>query len=265
MRERNAPAAPGRQRPWAAAARMTLFHMRSLLSTAFFLQTALATPLSFALLRIVADHGHAGPTVWFDAAVAGLWATTTLATGIIGFQRFQGVLQYLAAGVQPAWAVFLPVVAAAALIGVVGLPVAVLATLPFRGGADATGPSALAAQAAGYLLALVACCASAALLSCAVVLSRHAIAFEPLIMIPVWLLCGIVAPSAALPAPLRLVAHLHPLTFAVDVARHRAFDPAMPVQAAGCLALSAAYAAAAAFGLREALRRARQEGTLDLA
>ena len=265
VRERDTPVVTGRRHTLAAAGRMTLFHMRSLLSTAFFLQTALATPLSFALLRIVADQGHAGPTVWFDAAVAGLWATTTLATGIIGFQRFQGVLQYLAVGVYPAWAVFLPVVIAASLIGLVGLPIAVLTTLPFRGGTGMVGSSSLAAQTAGYLLALIACCASAALLSCAVVLSRHAIAFESLIMIPVWLLCGIVAPSVDLPAPLRLIAHLHPLTFAVDVARQPALDPAMLVEAAGCLALSAAYAAAAAFGLREALRRARQEGTLDLA
>lgn len=266
--------------PWPAArlrlantvAWMTWFHMRSLLSTAFFLQTALITPLSFALLKVIAGHWHAGPTVWFDAAVAGLWATTTLATGIIGFQRFQGVLQYLATGVQPAWAVFLPVVAAAALIGISGLPIAVFITLPFRGwvdaGADAveSSPSpALASQTVGYLLALVACCASAALLSCMVVLSRHAIAFEPLIMVPVWLLCGIVAPVDSFPVPVRLIAHLHPLTFAVDVARHPAADSAILSEIMGCLALSAVYVAVAAFGLRKALRHARLEGTLDLA
>lgn len=247
---------------------MTWFHMRNLLSTAFFLQTALATPLSFVLLKIVAAQGHADLSVWFDAAVAGLWASTTLATGIIGFQRFQGVLQYLAACVQPAWAVFLPVVAAAALIGVSGLPVAVIVTIPFLDGSS-VGVSGMfpvvAAQAVGYLLALVACCASAALLSCMVVLSRHAIAFEPLIMIPVWLLCGVVASPDDFPMPMRLIAHLHPLTFAVDVARHPVPDLTMLTEAAGCLILSAVYAAAAAYGLRKALRRARQEGTLDLA
>lgn len=248
--------------------RMTWFHMRNLLSTAFFLETALVTPLSFALLKIIAGRWHAGPTVWFDAAVAGLWATTTLATGMIGFQRFQGVLQYLAAGVLPAWSVFLPVVAAAALIGMAGLPIAVLVVLPFRGGTD-WGPSdvfpCLVSQLIGYLLALVACCASAALLSCMVVLSRHAIAFEPLIMIPVWLLCGVVTPSDGFPMPVRLIAHMQPLTFAVDAARHAAPDRVMLAQAVGCLALSALYVVAAAFGLREALRRARQKGTLDLA
>ena len=251
----------------AALPRLCRFQLRNLLSTAFFLQTALATPLSFALLRIIAGRGSVDPAVWFDAAVSGLWATTTLATGIIGFQRFQGVLQYLAISPLPAWAVFLPVVAAATLVGLVGLPVAVVATLSFAlaHGGLAVAVSVAPAQLFGYLMAVVACCASAAALSCVFVLSRHAIAFEPLILIPVWLLCGIVAPVSGFPTAVRWLTHLHPLTFAVDIARHSLSAPVTTLQVGACLLLSAGYVAASAVGLRVALRRARVEGRLDLA
>ena len=248
-----------------ALAAMTMFHVRHLLSIPFFRQTALLTPVGFALLKILTAGWHADASVWFDAAVSGLWATTTTATGIIGFQRFQGTLQYLALGVRPAWTAFMPVVAASALIGVAGLPAALAVTLPFvQDGPGRDLPDRLACWVVGYLLAVLSCCVSAAVLSSLFVLSRHAIAFETLIQTPMWLLCGIVTPIDALPAPVRAIARLFPLTYAVHAAQSGAADASLALEAAGCLALCLVYAAAAALGLRAALSRAMKEGTLDL-
>lgn len=102
------------------------------------------------------------------------------------------------------------------------------------------------------------------MLSSLFVLSRHAIAFETLIQTPMWLLCGIVTPIDALPAPVRAIARLFPLTYAVHAAQSGAADASLALEAAGCLALCLVYAAAAALGLRAALSRAMKEGTLDL-
>ncbi|KFI42011.1 ABC transporter permease [Bifidobacterium biavatii] len=245
--------------------RMTWFHMRTLWATSFFLETAIGAPLSFILLKLIAAQWRIGQSLWLDASVSGLWATTTLAVGIIGFQRFQGVLQYLAASVMQPWRVFLPLVSAASLIGIIGVPVsfAVIGiTAVLTGGPM---PMVTSVQFVGYLLAVVACCSSAMLLASVFVLSRMATAFEPLILIPVWLLCGIVIPVDMMPVPVRLVSFLHPLTSAVWIARQPSMGWTCWVGIAGCLALSAVYAAASLVGLRVALRRARVEGTLDLA
>lgn len=248
--------------------RMAWFHMRNLWSTSFFLETAVVSPLSFALLRLIAARWAAAPSLWLDAAVCGLWSTTTLAVGLIGFQRYQGVLKYLTVSPLPLWRVFAPLVAAATLIGVIGLPIsfAVIVVAGLLSGHDPVpfGVQSIGLQLIGYLLAVVACCASAMLLSSIFVLSRSAIAFEPLVLIPVWMLCGIVMPIGLFPPFLRVVALLHPLTWAVWIGQQRSFDPLCAWAAAGCLSLCGAYLAAAGKGLHVALRRACVEGTLDL-
>ena len=127
--------------------------------------------------------------------MSGLWATTTTAVGIIGYQRFQGVLQYQVMSVHPAGAVFLPPVAASALIGIIGMPIAFALASLFAGRPVTVTPE----QVAGLALALLACVSSAAGLSAFFVLSRGAIAFEPLVLIPVWLAgAGCIALSALL-------------------------------------------------------------------
>ncbi|BAQ30291.1 hypothetical protein [Bifidobacterium scardovii] len=237
------------------------FHMRALWATSFFLGTAVVTPISFALLRLIAAHWQVTPDLWFAASVSGLWATTTTAVGIIGYQRFQGVLQYQVMSVHPAGAVFLPPVAASALIGIIGMPIAFALASLFAGRPVTVTPE----QVAGLALALLACVSSAAGLSAFFVLSRGAIAFEPLVLIPVWLLSGIVMPVDRFPLPLRVLAFAHPLTSAVWVAGRASFDGAVWLAGAGCIALSALLLGAAAIGLRHALTRACVEGTLDLA
>ncbi|KAB8292684.1 ABC transporter [Bifidobacterium avesanii] len=237
------------------------FHMRALWATPFFLQTALLTPFTFSMFRLIASRWRVAPDLWFDASASGLWATTTTAVGIIGYQRFQGVLQYQAMGVKPAWAVFLPPVAASALIGVAGVPVAWATASLFAG--RAMMPEA--AQLAGLALAALACVASAAALSALFVLSRRAIAFEPLVLTPVWLLSGIVLPVDRFPAVARAIAFVHPLTAAVWVADRPRIDGPAAAAALWCLLLCMALLGCAGAGLRRALGRAAVDGTLDLA
>lgn len=237
------------------------FHMRALWATPFFLQTALLTPFTFSMFRLIAARWQITPGLWFDASVSGLWATTTTAVGIIGYQRFQGVLQYQAMSVKPAWTVFLPPVAASALIGVAGVPVAWTTASLFAGRPivpDAT-------RIVGLTLAALSCVASAAALSALFVLSRRAIAFEPLVLTPVWLMSGIVLPVDRFPAAARAAAFIHPLTAAVWVAGCHRLDGPATAATLWCLLLCTALLGCAGVGLRHALGRATVDGTLDLA
>lgn len=265
------------------------FQLRYLSATSFFLQTALLTPLSFAALKLVALWGTgalsgtqgAGAVqldaansasnldqLWFDASVAGLWSTTTLAVGIIGFQRFQGVLQYLVASALPKTTVFGSIVAAAAVLGLLGIPLVVLLTgiVGVLGGTSLIALSLpkIGAQLLGLVLATLACVASAAALSALCVLSPQALAYEPLVLIPVWIVSGVVVPSNQLPAVLQFLGALHPLTWAVSVAHADTWDWHIWVYSAVCLVLSAVLLGCASWGLKVAQRKALVDGTLGL-
>lgn len=241
---------------------ITWFHFRQLLRTSFFLQLAISAPISFALLRAIGSWGAGTPipaTLWFDVAVAGMWATTTTAMGIIGFQRFQGTLEFQALSVLSPGVVFGGLVAASALIGWIGLPIGILMQMLFTGSIEFTPTAAL-----GYALASFGCVASASVLAGLFVVSRSAIAYEPLVLVPIWLLSGIVVPLELLPEVLRIPALLHPLSSAVLVGEQDGFLAAFPWVLLS-LAVSAIWLVLATIILRVAIRRARIAGTLSLA
>lgn len=241
---------------------MIWFHVRQLARTSFFIEIAVTAPISFLLLRVIGSMG-AGvavpPTLWFDGAVAGIWATTTTAAGIIGFQRFQGTLQHIVFTVWSPAMVFGALTTAAAMLGIVGLPVSLTLAAALVG-----VPSVTLGAVMGFVAAVSACSASAALLSSLFVVTRRAIAFEPILLTPVWLLVGLVVPLGGLPAWLQPVALLHPLTSAVAAAR----SPEVSA-AAGWMLLSVAIAAVwfvvARYVMGLAVRRAVVDGTLALA
>ncbi|MFB7843654.1 hypothetical protein [Microbacterium sp. NPDC056052] len=237
------------------------FHMRQLLRIPFFVQTALLTPVTFLLMRALGalNSGAIVPGLaWFDASAAGMWATTTTAVGLIGFQRFQGTLELQIFSVRQPSVVFGPLTSAAALIGLIGIPVAVLLQLLLTRNVHLSLSVLL-----GLFTATVACVASAAVLSAVFVVSVSARAFEPLILTPVWMLVGIVAPFTTLPSWLLPFALAHPLTSAVLVSRQPDVIPALG-WAGVSVAVSALYLIVAGFGLRVAIKRARVDGTLAM-
>lgn len=244
-----------------AYASIAVFHVRQLLRIPFFVQTALLTPVTFLLMRALGalNSGALLPGLaWFDASAAGMWATTTTAVGLIGFQRFQGTLELQVFSVRPPSVVFGPLTSAAALIGLIGVPVAGLLQLILTHDVDLSFSVLL-----GLFAATVACVASAAVLSAIFVVSVSARAFEPLILTPVWMLVGIVVPFAALPPWLMPFALAHPLTSATLASRQPDIVAALG-WAGISLAVSAVYLVFAGFGLRVAIKRARVDGTLAM-
>ena len=240
---------------------MTGFHLRQLLRTPFFVQTALLTPVSFALLKWLGAAGTGVPvqqSLWVDTVVAGLWASTTTAVGIIGFQRFQGTLEHLASSVLPPGQVFGALTAAAAGLGLLGLPLAIAVQLLATGGVQVN-----ARFVTTIVLSGLACAASAGVLASLFVLTRRATAFEPLLLMPIWLLSGVVIPAQVLPAAAQAVAWLHPLSGAVRVT-HAETSTEAAVSACVSLATSLIWLLVARRLLAAATRRARIDATLSL-
>ncbi len=244
------------------------FQLRSLASTTFFIQNAALTPVCFALMKIVALYalgnkfgsGLDATSIWIDAAIAGLWSTTTTAVGIIGYQRYLGTMQYLATSVISPSAVFLPVVASAALLGIIGFPLSLLTVAICAHHAMAVS----GLQILGYFLAMLACVASASVLAGIFVLFRRATAYEPLILLPIWMLCGLVTSIDIFPMPVRVIAFLHPLTSAVWVAHASSFSPTVWLITALCVCLSIIFLYTASRMLRYAIKLATQDGSLNI-
>lgn len=241
---------------------LAIFHTRQLLRTPFFVQQAFAAPLSFGLLRLFGSWGagvELPNDLWFETALAGMWATTTTAVGIIGFQRFQGTLEYLAMSTRRPGSVFGSLCAAASVLGLVGLPISLAFQYLTTGSVQID-----VAHLVGFMIGTLACIASAFALASIFVLSRSATVYEPLILTPVWLLSGIVVPLAALPQWVLPFAAIHPLTGAV-----LATDANTAIESltwiGESLVAAAFWTLTATFLLSRALHRARVRGTLALA
>lgn len=243
---------------------MICFHVKNLWSTSFFRQTSVILPLSFFLLSVMGSRWTLKDDLLFNASISGLWGTTTTATGLIAFQRFQGVLQYLALSTLPSWSVFLSLMISAALIGLVAVPISVFCTYILSLLSYQRFPDVTPNQVIGLLLAILACVASAVLLSTLFVYSRHASSFESLILVPVWMLCGIVVPTDTFPPLLKEIAFIHPLTSAVRVARFNSIVPKELIFIFLCCFLSFIYILIGAFGLKNAINHARIKGDLSL-
>ncbi|WP_282827503.1 ABC transporter permease [Gulosibacter sediminis] len=241
--------------------RLMLFHGRQLLRIPFFLQQALIAPLAFQCLRAIgmlgSDVGVQGD-LWMLSGIAGMWATTTLAVGLIGFQRFQGTLEYLAISTLSPSTVFGSLASSAMVIGLLGFPLTFIAQ-QITGGE----PTLNATQLVGIGGAAIACGVSSWLLAAVFVLFRTARVYEPLILTPVWLLCGVVIPLNILPNWTVAIAVAHPLTWVVLAVEQSNLLGALPLFGVAVL-VCVLWSIAAGLALRTALARARVAGTLGL-
>ncbi|MBD8704015.1 hypothetical protein SOM11_13850 [Frigoribacterium sp. CFBP9039] len=241
--------------------RITLFHARQLLRTPFFLQQALVAPCIFVALRVLGSLGADTPltaSLWLEGSIAGIWATTTTAVGIISYQRFQGTLEHMALSTLRPGVVFGSLCAAAATIGLLGIPLALGLQLAVTGHVHVDLRD-LVSLAASFL----ACMSSALVLAAFFLVSRSATVLEPLLLTPIWLLSGIVVPLSSFPWWIVPVAAIHPLVGAVAVG-HSTGSVAL-VWLLESVGMSALWATAAWVLLITALRRARRDGTLALA
>ncbi|MDP9738164.1 MULTISPECIES: ABC transporter permease [unclassified Curtobacterium] len=244
-----------------AVLRITLFHCFALLRTPFFVQQAIAAPVVFVLFRLIGALGagaHVPEDLWLHGSVAGLWASTTTAVGIIGYQRFQGTLEHMAMSVLRPGVVFGGLCASAAMIGLIGVPVALVLQLILTGGLRTEPAAALT-----LLGALLACVSSGCVLAAVFVVSRAATVFEPLLLTPIWLLSGIVIPFSSLPGWVLPVASIHPLLGAV--ASYRTDGTTDWFWLGQSAVMSLLWTGGAAALLGAALRKARRDGSLALA
>lgn len=243
------------------------FQLRQLWRNSFFVQLAVTAPVVFLLVRFLVARGAGASiddTAWVDAVTVGLWTTTTTATGIIGYQRFQGTLEHMMLSPRSPGSVLAPVVVSTALLGTVGLPITLILVTILDGVPEVASIPALAA---GLVLAVVGCMAAATCLAGLFILTRYALVYESVLLTPVLLLSGAVAAHGRMPEWAQWLSWGSPLSGAVRVL-HAAVSgveqPSVGWWTAASILTSLGYLFAARLILRAALRRAHQDGSLAL-
>jgi ABC-2 type transport system permease protein len=242
-------------------------HFKMLSRSPFDLFVVIASPLIFATLAYFlfrSGHGESLLVAALASGVMGIWSSTTAqGAGALQTQRRLGILELLVATPTPFWAVVLPISVAISAIGIYSLAVGLVYVRLLFG-----VPIAIHDWTA-FVVAVPAAIASIGslgfLFASALVRYRSAFMIGNLFEWPVWTICGLLIPVAALPAWLQPVSWLFAPTWGMRALRHAALGTASPwVDIAVCAGLSVAYLAAGSVFLRVFLDSARARATLAL-
>lgn len=246
--------------------RMMGFHIRQFIGVPYFIQVMVVATVTTTLVQFLAFRAwHSiNPTVgWVRGGAIGLWSTATCAAGILGFERHKGTLVHLVLAPVGALRSLAAVVSAAASFGLLALPLSWATWALLSWSLDASGwvwPSPGALAAGTLMLWLGAVCLSL-VVAALFVLTPNAIAYEGLLLVPVFLLSGLTFLGSGTPPWLGAASRLLPISLPVQVLLGRPVGAADALVWAGC---TAAWLTAAALLGRGALRRATRSATLEV-
>ncbi|WP_181057928.1 ABC transporter permease [Pseudoclavibacter sp. RFBJ3] len=247
--------------------RMLFFQLRQFAANSYFLQLMLtATIVSVVMQYLVLAGSAQSPggeeLVWLRAGLVGAWTVATSAAGILGFQRFQGVLVPLFQSPLGESRALFPVIAATASFGVSAVPVAVVVSLIF-------GLPVVVSDVGVFLLGMVLFALGAVSMSLVVallfVLTPNAITYEGLLAIPIILLSGIFGYPASVAPALEGVSTLIPIAPAIRVLESslavREFGALDAIASAVC---SIVWLMASGFAMRSVARRVRRDASVEV-
>ena len=251
------------------------FSLRQFLTVPYFIQLLISTVLGSVILQALAVHaaaqssaGHpVDPTLaWTRAGIVGMWSVCIVSAGIINFERFRGTLVYLCSGSISPVRVLAAIVSSASIVGLAALPLAWLAWALATLNPQVTDFAALWPRyVLGVPLLWLACLSVTFMIAVFFVATPNAIAYEELLLVPVFILSGVLFTTVEAPAWLDAVGVLIPLQAPVHLLLGRTpmntpADALLP--AVQTFAVSLAWAACAFLFARKALASARRRGTL---
>lgn len=246
--------------------RMSWFHLRQFVSVPYFIQLMVITTVTTTLIQLLASHAWGGITPtegWVRGGVIGTWTTATCAAGIIGFERYKGTLVHLVLAPVGALRSLAAVVCSAASFGLAALPLAWATWALFTWSVDFTplGGLAVLRLAAGALMLLAGSIILSLVVAAVFVLTPNAIAYEGLLLVPVFVTSGILFTSTAAPAGLDSMSRFLPLLTPYELLLDR---PVSDLALGTWLLVTLCWLVIAVFLGRRALRLATTAGTLEV-
>ena len=182
----------------------------------------------------------------------GMWSVCTVSAGMIGFQRMQGTLVHVLFSPRSPIVTLGPIVAAGSCFGILSFPLAAGLAVVFHQPVGVI-------NGVGLPLYWLACLSVSVVVAATFVFTRNAIAYEPLLLVPMIVLSGVF--GSPLPQ-LAAVGWVIPTSHAIAVLITPNIDPGRIV---ATLAVSAAWLASGGWLARIALQRATVAGTLEVA
>ncbi|MDN4613017.1 ABC transporter permease [Leifsonia sp. F6_8S_P_1B] len=237
--------------------------LRLLSRSPFFLGMAVTTPIAYCTVAVLMSGGQATARAVIGAGLMGAWSTTLFgAAEALFMQRFSGTLELLIGAPRSLVAPVLGFAGATVSLGLYSSAASWLwATCVLGVSSEGVDwPSLLA----GLALSFVSLTAIGFLLAGVYVVTRKGIEITNVMEYPIWVVCGVLVPAAALWGPLQLVGRLLPLGWSMEVV-DAATHGGDALQAAGpAVLLSAGYLAAGVVLLKRIDLLARTRGTLRL-
>ncbi len=268
MADGSAPPGPARGRRLLRTMAMGwAIHFKQESRNPFYLWILVCTPLIYSTMAYFLFRGGTDGSTLVAAAIGsammGIFSpTTTASAAALSWRRRAGLLELLVAAPVPFWVVLAPITIAISAVGIYSIIASLLWTrllfgvaLPIEqwGAFIAAVPaSILSIGMLGFLLAA------------AFVRFRSAWAVGNLFEFPVWTICGLLIPIAALPFWVKPLSWVFAPTWGMNALREATLGTGAAWDVAMCVALSIAYGAVGAVLLRVLLDSARRRGTLAL-
>ncbi|GIT81335.1 hypothetical protein LLS1_30040 [Leifsonia sp. LS1] len=242
-----------------------LLQLRLLSRSPFFVWMALLTPLVYCSLAAMMSGGHASTRTIIGAGLMGAWSTTLFgAAEALFMQRFSGTLELLVGGPRSLVAPVLGFSLATVTLGVYSVGAAWLwALLVFRTGGASEDAGDAGAMVIAAVVAMAGLVAVGVFLAALYVVTRKAMELTNILEYPIWLICGVLVPSATLWPPLAIVGRVLPLGWATP-ALDLPFGTDWAATLGVSLLLTAGYFAAGVVLLRRVDALVRVRGTLRL-
>lgn len=249
--------------------RLTWFQLREFVKVPYFVSLMLISTISVLVVQALAINAWGGQAwvAWVRSGIIGMWTTSTVAAGILGFERFKGTLVHLVTARVNALQPLAAVVSAASLFGLASFVVSALGwrLIWIRGEIGWGEPVVPISQFVLLVILLwLTCLVVSFVVATVFVLTPNAITYEKLLVTPVFLLSGLVFTTSDMPGILLIFSRLIPISAPAQILLGQVPSSQIIPALISTAIVSICWLVAGYLLAKVALRKARQAGTLEV-
>ena len=200
--------------------RLMSFSLRQFLTVPYFLQLLLLSTFGATALQALAAGAWPvdATLAWTRAGIIGTWNMCIVAAGILNFERYRGTFVYLLNGAVNPLRALAAVVSTASTFGLAALPWAWVFWALCTFSVDFTDFTQVGARyLVGLPLLWVSCLAVTFVIAGFFVATPNAIAYEELLLVPVFVASGVLFTESSAPVWLDALGTLIPIQAPVKV------------------------------------------------
>lgn len=199
--------------------KLVYFQFKLYLKNTYFVNLVLTTTTMMLLYQYLAHYvnqSYSGKE-WLIAGVMGMWASCTTSAGALGFQKYQGTLSYLLNTAISQEKVLLATISPAAIYGLVAFPLAGVETLILQMPIKLLDLQLFVGVIVLWFTAIVL----SYFISLLFVLSRNAIEYEELLLLPILILSGLLRIPDNIYQVIKPFQMLSPLSLPIHLIYHQ--------------------------------------------